>query len=169
MINRGDDRPLPLLSGLSHLTAVSGQNVGFLLAAAGPMLRRLRPWMQWAVTIGLIAWFVALTRYEPSIVRAGAMAGLSAAAFVLGRGRSPVRILAVAVTGLVLVDPLLDVVGRVLAVQSGATLGSGAGPWTWRDWPGSSRCESSPCRSRSRWVRSWAWCFPACSCLGDCR
>ena len=132
----GDDRDQPRemierfrASGLSHLTAVSGQNVSFLLAAAGPLLRRLRPWMRWAVTIGLIAWFVALTRYEPSIVRAGAMAGLSATAFVLGRERSPVRILAVAVIGLVLVDPLLVwSVGFWLSV--GATLGvSGAGPW----------------------------------------
>ncbi len=132
----GDDRDQPRevidrfrASGLSHLTAVSGQNVSFLLAAAGPMLRRLRPWMRWAVTIGLIGWFVALTRFEPSIVRAGAMAGLSATAFVLGRDRSPVRILAVAVTGLVLVDPLLVwSVGFWLSV--GATLGvSGGGPW----------------------------------------
>ena len=30
-------------SGLSHLTAVSGQNVAFMLAAAAPLLRRLRP------------------------------------------------------------------------------------------------------------------------------
>lgn len=132
----GDDRDQPRemidrfrASGLSHLTAVSGQNVSFLLAAAGPMLRRLRPWMRWAVTIGLILWFVALTRYEPSIVRAGAMAGLSTTAFLLGRERGPVRILAVAVTGLVLVDPLLVwSVGFWLSV--GATLGvSAVGPW----------------------------------------
>lgn len=132
----GDDRDQPRemidrfrASGLSHLTAVSGQNVSFLLAGAGPLLRRLRPWARWAATVALIAWFVALTRYEPSIVRAGAMAGLSATAFVLGHERSPVRILAVAVTGLVLVDPLLVwSVGFWLSV--GATLGvSGAGPW----------------------------------------
>lgn len=132
----GDDRDQPRemidrfrSSGLSHLTAVSGQNVSFVLAAAGPLLRRLRPWARWAVTVGLIAWFVALTRYEPSIVRAGAMASLSATAFVLGRERSPVRILAVAVTGLVLIDPLLVwSVGFWLSV--GATLGvSGVGPW----------------------------------------
>ena len=132
----GDDRDQPpamidrfRASGLSHLTAVSGQNVSFMLAAAGPLLRRLRPWLRWVVTAGLIAWFVALTRYEPSIVRAGAMAGLSATAFVLGRDRSPVRILGVAVTGLVLVDPLLVwSVGFWLSV--GATLGvSAAGPW----------------------------------------
>ncbi|MGA9276034.1 ComEC/Rec2 family competence protein, partial [Ilumatobacter sp.] len=132
----GDDRDQPpemidrfRASGLSHLTAVSGQNVSFLLAAAGPLLCRLRPWMRWAVTVGLIAWFMALTRYEPSIVRAGAMAALSATAFVLGRERSPVRILAVAVPGLVLIDPLLVwSVGFWLSV--GATLGViGPGPW----------------------------------------
>ena len=132
----GDDRDQPQemidrfrASGLSHLTAVSGQNVSFLLAAAGPLLRRLRPWMRWAITVGLIVWFVALTRYEPSIVRAGAMAGLSTTAFLLGRDRAPVRILAVAVTGLVLVDPLLVwSVGFWLSV--GATLGvSAIGPW----------------------------------------
>lgn len=132
----GDDREQPRemidrfrASGLSHLTAVSGQNVSFLLAGAGPLLRRLRPWMRWAVTIGLIAWFVALTRYEPSIVRAGAMAGLSTTAFLLGRDRAPVRILAVAVIGLVLIDPLLVwSVGFWLSV--GATFGvSAIGPW----------------------------------------
>lgn len=132
----GDDRDQPRkmidrfrASGLSHLTAVSGQNVSFLLAAAGPLLRRLRPWMRWAVTVGLIVWFVALTRYEPSIVRAGAMAGLSTTAFLLGRDRAPVRILAVAVIGLVLIDPLLVwSVGFWLSV--GATFGvSAIGPW----------------------------------------
>lgn len=116
-------------SGLSHLTAVSGQNVSFILAASGPILRRLRPWARWTVTVGLIAWFVALTRFEPSIVRAGVMAGLSATAFVLGRERAPVRILGVAVIGLVLIDPLLVwSIGFWLSV--GATLGvSSVGPW----------------------------------------
>lgn len=132
----GDDRDQPSgmidrfrASGLSHLTAVSGQNVSFLLAASGPVLRRLRPWGRWAASVALIAWFVALTRFEPSIVRAGVMAGLSATAFVLGRDRAPVRILAVAVAALVLVDPLLVwSIGFWLSV--GATLGvSGAGPW----------------------------------------
>lgn len=132
----GDDRDQPRAmierfraSGLSHLTAVSGQNVSFILAASGPVLRRLRPWARWSATVGLIAWFVALTRFEPSIVRAGVMAGLSATAFVLGRERAPVRILGVAVTGLVLVDPLLVwSIGFWLSV--GATLGvSSVGPW----------------------------------------
>jgi competence protein ComEC len=110
----GDDRGQPddmierfRASGLSHLTAVSGQNVSFLLAAMGPMLVRMRPVPRWVVTVGLVAWFVALTRFEPSILRAGAMAMVSATAFLTGRERSPVRILAIAVIGLVVLDPLI--------------------------------------------------------------
>ena len=48
----GDDRDQPRemierfrASGLSHLTAVSGQNVSFVLMAAAPLLRVLRPWL----------------------------------------------------------------------------------------------------------------------------
>jgi competence protein ComEC len=94
-------------AGLSHLTAVSGQNLAFLLALAGPGLRRLRPWARWVVTLALIGWFVSLTRFEPSIMRAGAMAALAATALVRGGQVSPARLLYLAVAGLVLVDPLL--------------------------------------------------------------
>jgi competence protein ComEC len=132
----GDDRDQPIemitrfrASGLSHLTAVSGQNVAFLLAAAGPLLVRLRPWWRWSVTLGLILWFVSLTRFEPSIVRAGAMAALSATGFVLGRERAPTRLLCWAVVGLLLIDPLLAwSIGFWLSV--GATAGVVVlGPW----------------------------------------
>jgi competence protein ComEC len=116
-------------SGLSHLTAVSGQNVAYLLAAASPFLRRLRSAARWAITVVLIAWFVMLTRFEPSIIRAGAMAALSATAFVLGRERHPARLLCIAVIGLLLVDPLLArSVGFWLS--TGATAGvTTIGPW----------------------------------------
>jgi competence protein ComEC len=116
-------------SGLSHLTAVSGQNVAFVLAACGPLLVRFRPWPRLLLTVGVIAWFAALTRFEPSILRAGTMAALSALAFTTGRERSPVRILAVSVILLLLVDPLLAwSVGFWLSV--GATAGvCSVGPW----------------------------------------
>jgi competence protein ComEC len=125
----GDDRDQPAAmvdrfraSGLSHLTAVSGQNVAFVLAAAGPLLRRARPLARWLATVVLIGWFVALTRFEPSILRAGAMAVLSATAYASGRDRGPARLLAVAVTGLLLLDPLLvRSIGFWLSV--GATAG----------------------------------------------
>ncbi len=132
----GDDRDQPFemigrfrASGLSHLTAVSGQNVAFVLAACTPLLVRLRPWARWAITVALIAWFVALTRFEPSILRAGVMAGLSATAFVRGVERRPVRLLAIGLIGLLLVDPLLAwSIGFWLSV--GATAGvCTLGPW----------------------------------------
>ena len=139
----GDDRDQPRemidrfrASGLSHLTAVSGQNVAFVLAASGPLLRRLRPWVRWAVTLALIGWFVSLTRFEPSIVRAGTMAMLAATAFVTGRRADPVRLLSLAVVVLVLVDPLIvGSVGFWLSV--GATFGVAAiGPRLAACWGG---------------------------------
>jgi competence protein ComEC len=125
----GDDRDQPpavterfRASGLSHLTAVSGQNVGYVLAAAGPLLRRTATAGRLVATVALIAWFVVLTRAEPSILRAGLMAALAAVAFAVGREREPPRLLALAVIGLLLVDPLLvRSVGFWLSV--GATAG----------------------------------------------
>jgi competence protein ComEC len=99
------------------------------LAAVSPLLRRLRPALRWAVTVAVIGWFVMLTRFEPSIIRAGAMAVLSATAFVLGRERHPARLLCIAVIALLLVDPLLSrSVGFWLS--TGATAGViTIGPW----------------------------------------
>lgn len=116
-------------SGLSHLTAVSGQNVVFLLAAAGPVLRRLRPWPRWVATVALIGWFMSVTRFEPSVLRAGVMAIFASLAFVTGRQARPPRLVGLAVTLLVLVDPMLVwSVGFWLSV--GATLGvCVVGPW----------------------------------------
>lgn len=123
-------------SGLSHLTAVSGQNVAFLLAAVLPLLRRLRPWWRWAATLGLIGWFMSVTRFEPSVLRAGTMAAIAATAYVLGRDPRPVRLVSLAVIGLVLVDPLLArSVGFWLSV--GATVGvCVVGPWCAPRLPG---------------------------------
>lgn len=125
-------------SGMSHLTAVSGQNVAFVLAAALPLLRRLRPWWRWVATVGLVAWFMALTRFEPSVLRAGVMAMLAATAFVRGAQASPVRLLALAIIALVVLDPLLVwSVGFWLSV--GATAGVCVlGPWFRERLPGPS-------------------------------
>jgi competence protein ComEC len=125
----GDDRQEPpdlvedfQASGLSHLTAVSGENLAFVMVLAGPVLRRLTMVPRFAVTVGLIAWFALLTRFEPSVVRAAAMAALAATAMVLGRPASTIRLLALAVAGMVLIDPLLVwSVGWWLSV--GATAG----------------------------------------------
>ena len=123
-------------SGLAHLTAVSGQNVAYVLAAAFPLLRRLRAWWRWSATVALVTWFMAITRFEPSILRAGVMALLAATAYVRGHEVRPVRVLALAVLLLVLIDPLLVwSVGFWLSV--GATAGvCVVGPWLHSRLPG---------------------------------
>jgi competence protein ComEC len=94
-------------AGLSHLLAVSGQNVAFVLALAGPLLRRLRIGWRLAVTLAVIGCFALLTRFEPSVLRASAMASVAALAVAWGREASSARALALAVTVLVLADPFL--------------------------------------------------------------
>ncbi len=94
-------------SGLSHLLAVSGQNVAFTLAVAAPLLRRLRLAGRLVGVALLLGLFACLTRAEPSVLRAVAMALVAAVAFARGRPTAPVHVLALAVAGLVLADPLL--------------------------------------------------------------
>jgi competence protein ComEC len=109
-------------SGLSHLLAVSGENVAFILVLAGPILRRLNLAVRWTATIGVLAFFGLLTGWEPSVVRAAAMAAIACTAAATGRPASTLRLLALAVAGSVVVDPLLvHAVGFQLSV--GATTG----------------------------------------------
>jgi competence protein ComEC len=110
----GDDRDQPpeladdfLGAGLTHLLAVSGQNVAFALALAGPVLRRLRIWPRLLATLGVIAMFGLMTRFEPSVLRAAAMAATATTITTLGTPVSRLRIIALAVTALLVVDPLL--------------------------------------------------------------
>ncbi|MBI2706486.1 MAG: ComEC/Rec2 family competence protein [Actinobacteria bacterium] len=108
-------------SGLSHLLAVSGQNVAFLLLVARPVLLRLAMPARLAVTLTLLGWFAMLTRFEPSVLRATAMAAVAALAVFRGVPVSPVRALSLAVAGLLLVDPLLQAsVGFRLSVGAAA-------------------------------------------------
>lgn len=74
----GDDRDQPSdmlhwfrSGGLSHLTAVSGQNVALILTVAVPLIRKMAPRLQLVTTLALIGWFVLITRSEPLILRAG--------------------------------------------------------------------------------------------------
>ncbi len=94
-------------SGLSHLLVVSGSNVAFVLALLGPFLGRLRLGGRLAGGLAVLVLFGILTRWEPSVLRAVAMAALTLLAVALGRPASTLRVLSLAVTGLILVDPLL--------------------------------------------------------------
>lgn len=109
-------------SGLTHLLAVSGQNVAFVLVVASPLLRRLGLRGRLIATLSLIAFFALITRFEPSVLRASVMAGLAAVAATLGREASGLRLLALAVTVLVVADPLL-----VHSLGFGLSVGASAG------------------------------------------
>lgn len=94
-------------AGLSHLLVVSGENLAFVLALAGPVLRRLSLRGRWVATIAVVLFFGLLTRWEPSVLRAAAMAALACTATTMGRPGSRLRLLALAVAIVVLLDPLL--------------------------------------------------------------
>ncbi len=136
----GDDRDQSVAvaddfkaAGLTHLLAVSGQNVAFVLVLAGPVLRRLGLRGRWVASLGVIAFFGMVTRWEPSVMRASAMAVLACTATGLGRPASRRRLLALAVAGVVLVDPLLvRSVGFQLSVGACVGIIALAGPLTRR-------------------------------------
>jgi competence protein ComEC len=112
----GDDSRLdPALArdfqatGLGHLLVVSGENVAMVL---GPVLGlalalRLSRIPRFLLAGGTVLFFVILTGGEPSVMRAGVMAGLTLFGVLLGRPRSAASILAGAVLILLVVDPAL--------------------------------------------------------------
>lgn len=135
----GDDQAMPKevvedfqVSGLTHLSAVSGTNltlvVGFVLILArwaGVRARGL-------IIIGALGvlGFVLLARTEPSVVRAAAMGSVA----LLGMGSNGrekgVRALGVAVLGLLLFEPWLALsLGFVLSTLATAGILFLAPPW----------------------------------------
>jgi competence protein ComEC len=96
-------------SGLSHLLVVSGGNVAMVLApivALGAALHLSR-WPRFVLAGGTVAAFVVLTGAEPSVLRAGVMAGISLVGVLAGRPRSTASTLAGAVLVLLVLDPTL--------------------------------------------------------------
>lgn len=94
-------------AGLSHLLAVSGQNVAFVLAVLRPVVDRVGRRSRFVVTVAVLAGFAVATRLEPSVMRATVVAGLAAWSALGGHRQSGIRLLGLAVTALVLVDPFL--------------------------------------------------------------
>lgn len=108
-------------SGLTHLLAVSGQNVAFVLAVLAPLLGRLERRVGIAVVIVALALFGTMTRWEPSVLRATVMVGSATMASFAGRRVSGTRSLSLAVAFLLLIDPLLLwSVGFALSVGASA-------------------------------------------------
>jgi competence protein ComEC len=94
-------------SGLSHLLAVSGQNVALLALLAMPVLGAfgipLRARLVWV--LALIAVYVPLTGAGPSIQRAGVMGALTVLAALAGRRASRLYGLAIAAIVTITIEP----------------------------------------------------------------
>jgi competence protein ComEC len=116
-------------SGLTHLLAVSGANVAFVLALTRPLVRRLALRAQLVVGLAVLVLFGTMTRWEPSVLRACAMAACSMTALYLGRPTAGVRVLALAVVSLVLADPfLIHSIGFLLSCGASAGIAFLAAP-----------------------------------------
>lgn len=115
-------------AGLTHLLVVSGQNVAFVLVLVAPLTARLGWRGRWAATLAVIGVFGVVTRFEPSVLRASAMAAVAVTAGVVGRPTGSVRTLALAVTGLLVIDPLLvHATGFQLSVGASLAIAALAG------------------------------------------
>jgi ComEC/Rec2-related protein len=110
-------------TSLTHLTAVSGTHVAVLVAGVLGLCTLLRlgaVGRRRAVAISLLG-FAYLTRFEPSVLRAGTMAAVLLLAFARGVPRDARHALAGAVLLLVLVDPLLaSTLGLLLSATATA-------------------------------------------------
>ena len=96
-------------AGLAHLLVASGENVAMVLAPilALATLLRLPPVGRLVAGLGTVSFFVLLTGAEPSVLRAGAMAGLGLVGVFGGRPRSAPSLLGTAVLALLILDPAL--------------------------------------------------------------
>ena len=110
-------------AGLTHFMAVSGANLAVVLAAGlwlagvGGAGRRALA----VVGIVLVVLLVVVTRWEPSVLRAGVMAGLVLLGVASGRGPGGRRALCLAVVVLLLADPgLAGALGFQLSVAATA-------------------------------------------------
>ncbi|MFI5046515.1 MAG: ComEC/Rec2 family competence protein [Acidimicrobiia bacterium] len=125
----GDTRGVPpavesqfRAAGLTHLMAVSGENVAFVLALVAPLVRRLGLRGRFVTSLAVLVLFGTMTRWEPSVARAIVMAGIALLAGYLGRPSVGLRVLLLAASALLLVDPfLIHSVGFLLSC--GASLG----------------------------------------------
>jgi competence protein ComEC len=127
-------------AGLSHYTAVSGSNVaiflGLLFLAAGPL--GIGPRRRAAVGLVGLPIFVAATGFEPSVLRASAMAALVLGGRLAGIALETWQVMAAAMVGLLALDPGLAADSGFqlsVAATAGVIVGSRypmTGGWAWR-------------------------------------
>ncbi len=116
-------------AGVSHVVAISGWNVALVIAFLAPLALRIRPRLGRFALVAAITVFVVFVGASPSVVRAGAMAGLALVIRSTGRASSAAAALGWVVTGLVVADPA-SVLDPGLQLSAAATAGllAWAGP-----------------------------------------
>lgn len=96
-----------VVSGLSHLTAVSGANVAAMVLVVSTLCRllRIRGVMLYLVILTVIIVFAHIVGPDPSVLRACITGAVGAFAVTVGRPAASIALLALAATTLLLVDP----------------------------------------------------------------
>ncbi|WP_194763325.1 ComEC/Rec2 family competence protein [Microbacterium sp. UFMG61] len=112
-------------SGLSHLTAVSGANCAIVVGALFWLTALCSGGRRTRVVVAALglSGFIVLVTPEPSVIRAGVMAGVAMLAVLLGRPSAGAGMLALSATGILLVDPWLAAsAGFALSVAASGAL-----------------------------------------------
>lgn len=94
-------------SGLTHLLVVSGENVVFVAAIVSAVMARASRRTRLVGSVLALVLFAAVTGFEPSVLRAATMAIIAVVGSGVGRPIEARRRLALAVTLLLILDPLL--------------------------------------------------------------
>ncbi|WP_158375484.1 ComEC/Rec2 family competence protein [Cellulosimicrobium cellulans] len=136
------------VSGLAHITAVSGAHFSILGAVVLAVVTRCgvpRRW-RWLPLVVALGGFVAVVQPGSSVVRAAVMGAVGVLGIVVGRPARSVPALACAVIVLLVVDPwLARDVGFVLSVVATAGIALLAGPLArrWSATAGASRTRAT--------------------------
>ena len=97
------------LSGVRHITAVSGMHVSIITSALMVLFMGLGLWKKQAfwLTLALIVFFIVMTGLQPSAIRAGIMGSMFLLANYLGRQNFSSRAVVFAAVLMLLINPLL--------------------------------------------------------------
>lgn len=109
------------LTGLSHLSAVSGSNVAIIMSAVAIICMRFRPRIRLFFCACALFLFIMLIGPEPSVLRAGAMGAVGLVSILNHNRVYAVHALSLAVIILLLYDPSLAMsYGFILSVAATA-------------------------------------------------
>jgi competence protein ComEC len=109
-------------AGLSHLLAVSGENLAMFMGALALVIRRLHFRLRLLAYLGAIGLFVLVVGPQPSVLRAAVMGAVMVAALGRGQRTEPLAVLASALIIVIAFRPGL-VLSVGLQLSAAATCG----------------------------------------------